>query len=195
MQSCLHQVAGASLCFSGCATALQRAVVAQTRTVKRFPIVDNPRFQGSSVPSFAQVLKRPVTYAVIPADSNFNFTNLDRWYERDAGELKARLQVQSPTSNVQCPLLPNQSARHANDNSVLRLCRRTVRKGSAFPQLDFYLFHEASPHESEAQPPVIFGELTVRQSLTARAAAEPHWFIDSRIERPSLTAGCGGRNR
>jgi hypothetical protein len=33
-----------------------------------------------------QVLKRPVTYAVIPADSNFDFTNLDRWYERDAGE-------------------------------------------------------------------------------------------------------------
>ncbi len=33
-----------------------------------------------------QVLKRPVTYAVIPADTNFDFTNLDRWYERDAGE-------------------------------------------------------------------------------------------------------------
>ncbi len=33
-----------------------------------------------------QVLKRPVTYAVIPADSNFDFTNLDRWYERDVGE-------------------------------------------------------------------------------------------------------------
>ncbi len=33
-----------------------------------------------------QVLKRPVTYAVIPADVNFDFTNLDRWYERDAGE-------------------------------------------------------------------------------------------------------------
>jgi hypothetical protein len=33
-----------------------------------------------------QVVKRPVTYAVIPADSNFDFTNLDRWYERDAGE-------------------------------------------------------------------------------------------------------------
>jgi len=33
-----------------------------------------------------QVLKRPVTYAVIPADTKFDFTNLDRWYERDAGE-------------------------------------------------------------------------------------------------------------
>lgn len=27
-----------------------------------------------------------VTYAVILVDSNFDFTNLDRWYERDAGE-------------------------------------------------------------------------------------------------------------
>jgi hypothetical protein len=33
-----------------------------------------------------EVLKRPITYAVIPADTNFDFTNLDRWYERDAGE-------------------------------------------------------------------------------------------------------------
>src|SRR6266511_989715 len=33
-----------------------------------------------------QVLKRPVTYAVIPADTKFDFTNLDRWCERDAGE-------------------------------------------------------------------------------------------------------------
>ena len=33
-----------------------------------------------------QVLKRPLTYAVIPANGNFDFTNLDRWYERDPGE-------------------------------------------------------------------------------------------------------------
>jgi hypothetical protein len=33
-----------------------------------------------------QALKRPITYAVIPAEANFDFTNLDRWYERDAGE-------------------------------------------------------------------------------------------------------------
>jgi hypothetical protein len=32
-----------------------------------------------------EVLKRPVSYAVIPDESNFDFTNLDRWYERDAG--------------------------------------------------------------------------------------------------------------
>lgn len=40
------------------------------------------------IKSFAryEALKRPVAYAVIPDDSNFDFSNLDRWYERDAGE-------------------------------------------------------------------------------------------------------------
>src|SRR6266545_506601 len=33
-----------------------------------------------------QVIKRPVTYAITPADTKFDFTNLDRWYERDSGE-------------------------------------------------------------------------------------------------------------
>jgi hypothetical protein len=32
------------------------------------------------------VIERPLTYAVIPADINFDFSNIDRWYERDAGE-------------------------------------------------------------------------------------------------------------
>jgi hypothetical protein len=36
--------------------------------------------------SRAQALKRPITYAVIPADGKFDFANLDRWYERDSGE-------------------------------------------------------------------------------------------------------------
>ncbi len=36
--------------------------------------------------SRAEALKRPITYAVIPVAGNFDFTNLDRWYERDAGE-------------------------------------------------------------------------------------------------------------
>jgi hypothetical protein len=30
--------------------------------------------------------KRPLTYAIVLAEDNFDFTNLDRWYERDAGE-------------------------------------------------------------------------------------------------------------
>jgi hypothetical protein len=33
-----------------------------------------------------EALKRPITYAIVPAEGNFDFTNLDRWYERDAGQ-------------------------------------------------------------------------------------------------------------
>jgi hypothetical protein len=33
-----------------------------------------------------EVLKRPIKYAIIPVDGDFDFSNLDRWYERDAGE-------------------------------------------------------------------------------------------------------------
>jgi hypothetical protein len=33
-----------------------------------------------------EVIKRPITYAVVPADASFDFVSLDRWYERDAGE-------------------------------------------------------------------------------------------------------------
>ncbi len=33
-----------------------------------------------------EALKRPITYAVIPIEGSFDFSNLDRWYERDVGE-------------------------------------------------------------------------------------------------------------
>jgi hypothetical protein len=33
-----------------------------------------------------QALKRQITYAVIPADREFDFSNVDRWYSRDSGE-------------------------------------------------------------------------------------------------------------
>jgi hypothetical protein len=36
--------------------------------------------------SKAEARKRPLTYAVVLAEDNFDFTNLDRWYERDSGE-------------------------------------------------------------------------------------------------------------
>jgi hypothetical protein len=36
--------------------------------------------------SRTDVLKRPIAYAVIPVEGNFDFTNIDRWYERNAGE-------------------------------------------------------------------------------------------------------------
>jgi hypothetical protein len=33
-----------------------------------------------------EALSRPLTYAVIPVEGSFNLANLDRWYDRDAGE-------------------------------------------------------------------------------------------------------------
>ena len=36
--------------------------------------------------SRGEAIVRPLTYAVIPSDRNFDFANLDHWYERDAGE-------------------------------------------------------------------------------------------------------------
>jgi hypothetical protein len=33
-----------------------------------------------------EAISRPLSYAVIPAEGSFNLANLDRWYERDAGE-------------------------------------------------------------------------------------------------------------
>lgn len=33
-----------------------------------------------------EVLRKPITYTVTRVDNNFDFTNLDKWYERDTGE-------------------------------------------------------------------------------------------------------------
>ena len=33
-----------------------------------------------------EVLKRPITYAIVRIDSGFDFSHVDRWYERNAGE-------------------------------------------------------------------------------------------------------------
>jgi hypothetical protein len=46
------------------------------------------REYGAFADSFSrdQVLKRPVTYAIAPADMRFNFSRIDVWYERDIGE-------------------------------------------------------------------------------------------------------------
>ena len=43
---------------------------------------------GTYTNSFSreQVLKRTITYAIIPVEGNFDFANLDRWYQRDEGE-------------------------------------------------------------------------------------------------------------
>ena len=36
--------------------------------------------------SLSETLTRPIGYAIVPAESNFNFANLDLWYQRDDGE-------------------------------------------------------------------------------------------------------------
>jgi hypothetical protein len=36
--------------------------------------------------SSGEALSHPLTYVVVRAEGNFNFTNIDRWYDRDAGE-------------------------------------------------------------------------------------------------------------
>jgi hypothetical protein len=40
--------------------------------------------------SRAEALKRPIAYAVVPAIGDFDFVNLDRWYEHDVGERVGR---------------------------------------------------------------------------------------------------------
>src|SRR6266545_5652892 len=83
--------------------------------------------------------------------------------------------VQRPMSNVRCF---NKSARRTNDNSVLRARPPHNAERLRLSEVGFYLFHEASPHESEAQPPVSGRDSAVRQSLTAlcggRAASIIH---------------------
>jgi hypothetical protein len=36
--------------------------------------------------SHEEATSRPIKYAVVPSNENFDFSNLNRWYERDAGE-------------------------------------------------------------------------------------------------------------
>src|SRR6266545_2215384 len=93
--------------------------------------------------------------------------------------------VQRPMSNVRCF---NKSARRTNDNSVLRARPPHNAERLRLSEVGFYLFHEASPHESEAQPPVSGRDSAVRQSLTAlcggRAAtvkAEPAGPLSPRL--------------
>jgi hypothetical protein len=33
-----------------------------------------------------EALKQPLSYAIMPSEGNFDFSNIDRWYERDGGE-------------------------------------------------------------------------------------------------------------
>jgi len=58
------------------------------KPIQQDEIEDEIRKYEAYVSSFSQeqAVKRPLTYAVIPADSSFDFASLDRWYVRDSGE-------------------------------------------------------------------------------------------------------------
>ncbi len=64
------------------------ALSVQFRPIQPEEIEQEIRAYQAYADSFSheRVLERPLTYAVIPADINFDFSNIDRWYERDAGE-------------------------------------------------------------------------------------------------------------
>jgi hypothetical protein len=64
------------------------ALSAQFQPIRPEEIEQETRAYRAYVDSFSreQVLKRPITYAVIFTDSKFDLSNIDRWYERDAGE-------------------------------------------------------------------------------------------------------------
>ena len=58
------------------------------KPIQQDEIEDEIRKYEAYVSSFSQeqAVKRPLTYAVIPADSSFDLASLDRWYVRDSGE-------------------------------------------------------------------------------------------------------------
>jgi hypothetical protein len=64
------------------------ALTSQLRPIQENEIEREVHAYQEYVNSFSreEALSRPLTYAVIPAEGSFNFANLDRWYERDAGE-------------------------------------------------------------------------------------------------------------
>jgi len=64
------------------------ALSSRFQPIQPYEVDREVRAYEAYIDSFSrkEVLKRPITYAVIPVTSNFDFANLDRWYERDAGE-------------------------------------------------------------------------------------------------------------
>lgn len=58
------------------------------KPIQRDEVDEEVRAYQAYVNSFSrsEVLKRTIAYAVVPAEGNFDCANLDRWYERDAGE-------------------------------------------------------------------------------------------------------------
>ena len=64
------------------------ALTPEFRPIEQHEIESEVQAYQTYVNSFSrgEALSRPLHYAVIPAGGSFNFSNIDRWYERDAGE-------------------------------------------------------------------------------------------------------------
>jgi hypothetical protein len=64
------------------------ALTSQFRPIQEDEIEREVQAYDEYVHSFSreEVLSRPLSYAVIPVEGNFNLANLDLWYQRDAGE-------------------------------------------------------------------------------------------------------------
>src|SRR6266545_4448982 len=71
----------------------------------------------------------------------------------------------------------------------VRLCRRTVRKGCAFPTLRFFLLRLRL--RWEAQPPVIFGELDGKAEPYRTVRWQSHTGSLSDTTSSRLTAQSG----
>jgi hypothetical protein len=67
---------------------IYRALNSDFQPIKPEEIEQEVQLYQAYINSFSrdEALKRPIKYAIIPVDSDFDFSNLDRWYERDAGE-------------------------------------------------------------------------------------------------------------
>jgi hypothetical protein len=59
-----------------------------SRPVRQDEIEEEVRAYEAFAWSFSreQAAKHPLTYAVTSADANFDFSHIDRWYERNVGE-------------------------------------------------------------------------------------------------------------
>ncbi len=64
------------------------ALSSQFQPIQAYEIEPEVRAYQAYANSFSreEALQRPIAYALIPVDDNFDFSNLDRWYERDKGE-------------------------------------------------------------------------------------------------------------
>jgi hypothetical protein len=65
-----------------------RGLAPKFQPIKPEEIEQQVQLYEAYINSFSrdEALQRPIKYAIIPVEGSFDFSNLDRWYERDAGE-------------------------------------------------------------------------------------------------------------